>query len=240
MWQRYTNLIRLKWKCKWKVSHLNNAKTYYKQGMIRVLTQGTVSLPTMIIQSYKKLGLNEIETMLLIHIWTFREKEQITFPTVDQICSRMSASVDQVISALQKLLKSGFLVIDDKKDADTGMQYEEYNLEPLMNKLAEYYAEQQTFDKKGMGEVEAETENSIFTAFENEFGRPLSPMECETIANWIDQDHYSEALIRAALKESVFSGKVNFRYIDRILLEWSRNRVRTPEEAKAYAQRFRS
>jgi len=44
----------------------------------------------------------------------------------------------------------------------------------------------------------------------------------------------------AGLKEAVFAGKVHFRYIDRILLEWSRNRIKTVEQAKEYAQRFRS
>ena len=44
----------------------------------------------------------------------------------------------------------------------------------------------------------------------------------------------------AALKEAVFAGKVHFRYIDRILLEWSRNRVATVEQAKEYTQRFRN
>ena len=80
----------------------------------------------------------------------------------------------------------------------------------------------------------------MFRVFEKEFGRPLSPMEYETISGWIDQDRYPEELILLALKEAVFAGKVHFRYIDRILLEWSRNRVRTPEDVKAYAARFRS
>ncbi|MNI65967.1 DNA replication protein DnaD [compost metagenome] len=79
----------------------------------------------------------------------------------------------------------------------------------------------------------------MFVIFEKEFARPLSPMECETISVWVDQDGYPDELILLALKEAVFAGKVHFRYIDRILLEWSRNRVKTVEDAKAYIQRFR-
>ncbi len=67
----------------------------------------------------------------------------------------------------------------------------------------------------------------------------MSPMEYETITSWVDQDRYLEELILLALKEAVFAGKVHFRYIDRILLEWSRNRVRNAQDAKEYAQRFR-
>ena len=87
---------------------------------------------------------------------------------------------------------------------------------------------------------EPEVERNMFTIFEKEFGRPLSPMECETIAGWLDQDQYLDELILMALKEAVFAGKVHFRYIDRILLEWSRNRVKNVNDAKAYTQKFRN
>ena len=67
----------------------------------------------------------------------------------------------------------------------------------------------------------------------------MSPMECEMLTQWVDQDGYSEELILAALREAVFSGKASFRYIDRILLEWQRNRIRNAEEAAEYSRRFR-
>ena len=41
-----------------------------------------------------------------------------------------------------------------------------------------------------------------------------------------------------ALKEAVFAGKLSLKYIDRILIEWSRNRVTNIEEAKAHAGKF--
>ncbi|GGF74745.1 DNA replication protein DnaD [Paenibacillus albidus] len=88
--------------------------------------------------------------------------------------------------------------------------------------------------------VEAEESRSLFSIFEKEFGRPLSPMECENISGWVDQDRYPEELILLALKESVFAGKLHFRYIDRILLEWARNRVKNAQDVKNYSQKFRN
>lgn len=84
-----------------------------------------------------------------------------------------------------------------------------------------------------------QTRSDIYTTFEKEFGRPLSPMECEMITGWLDQDRYSESLIRAALKEAVFAGKLHFRYIDRILIEWSRNRIQTVDQAREFSRQFR-
>jgi DNA replication protein len=82
-------------------------------------------------------------------------------------------------------------------------------------------------------------EQDLYTCFEQEFGRPLSPLECETLAIWIDQDHHDPTIIKAALREAVISGKMNFRYIDRILFEWKKQGIETLEQARDYGQRFR-
>lgn len=83
------------------------------------------------------------------------------------------------------------------------------------------------------------SEDNLFYIFEQEFGRPLTPMEVDMINGWLDQDQYPKPLILTALKEAVFAGKINFRYIDRILLDWNRNNIHTVEQAKEYTQKFR-
>ena len=56
---------------------------------------------------------------------------------------------------------------------------------------------------------------------------------------WLDKDGHSPALIKAALKEAVLSGKRSFRYIDRILFEWKKSGVKTVEEAQEKSRIFR-
>ena len=46
----------------------------------------------------------------------------------------------------------------------------------------------------------------------------LSPMECESITMWLDEDGHTVEIIRAALKEAVLAQKISLRYIDRILI----------------------
>ena len=36
-----------------------------------------------------------------------------------------------------------------------------------------------------------EEERIYIHIFEQEFGRPLSPLECETLAMWLDQDDHN-------------------------------------------------
>ena len=220
-----------------------------------LMQSGTVSVPTLLITHYHRLGLSETDLVVLLHMIVFREKEQITFPTIEQMQSRMSTPPHAVVNSFERLIKRGFMTIEELVDANTGIRSESYGLKPLYEKLAQAViadcnkAAQETaaasvssgkmMTPPGENDEETKLADDIFSIFEKEFGRPLTPMECEMISRWIDQDEYSDPLIRAALKEAVFAGKIHFRYIDRILLEWSRNRVRTPDQAKEYAKQFR-
>ena len=69
----------------------------------------------------------------------------------------------------------------------------------------------------------------IFSEIEKEFGRVLSPIEYEIIKAW-QESNISDDLIRAALKEAVFSGVNNLRYIDKILYEWQKKGIKTVED----------
>lgn len=64
-------------------------------------------------------------------------------------------------------------------------------------------------------------ESDIYACFEKEFGRTLSPIEYETISNWLG-NNIDEKTIKAALKEAVLNGVSNLRYIDKILYEWTK------------------
>ena len=49
-------------------------------------------------------------------------------------------------------------------------------------------------------------------------------MEYEIIKAWLEQG-FSEELIKEVLKEDVFSGVSNLRYMDTILYEWNKNGI---------------
>lgn len=223
----------------------------FAKGLSYGMEEGSVNISYTLLRCYRKLKLSDTEMMLLLQLTAFRQMEQNAFPTIDELEERMGVSSDVVIKTIQKLMRDKLLTIDENVDQYTGIQYEQYNLSGLYDRLGAIRMEEirqermQSSDQPPKAQVsgnapsQAEVEQNLFSIFEREFGRPLSPMECETISGWLDQDHYPEQLILLALKEAVFAGKVHFRYIDRILLEWMRNRVRTVEDARAYSQKFR-
>lgn len=223
-----------------------------ERGMAAAMQAGSVSVPLVLLRLYPKLKLTDTEAMLLIQIMAFQEKEGKEFPTPEELQVRMAASAETVIKALQRLMKDELLQIDAEVDEGSGVLSERYNLSPLYRKLAAAWTHEASASAAASGgsaanrrqeaaaaaEPEGEDLN-LFSVFQKEFARLLTPMECETITQWLDRDRYPEELILFALKEAVFAGVINFRYIDRILLEWSRNRVQTPEQAREYTQKFR-
>jgi DNA replication protein len=199
------------------------------QNMIDWITEGHVSVPKALLKHYTDIGLNEEECMLLLHVHAFIHEGNL-FPTPEQLSSQMTASSEKCASMLRALVQKRVLKLEQHQDEANGLYSESYSLVPLWEKLLFYYFKNRQYSH--------DQGDDLFTIFEREFGRPLSPLECESLSMWMDEDEHSAPLIKAALKESVMAGKLNFRYIDRILLEWKKNGIKTPEEAKRYGEKF--
>jgi DNA replication protein len=69
----------------------------------------------------------------------------------------------------------------------------------------------------------------VIQSFEQEFGRPLSPIEIEQIVNW--QMEFPEDLIREALVRAVLKDKRTLAYVGGILRGWKRAGISTVKQA---------
>lgn len=198
--------------------------------MINWITQGHVSIPKALFKHYSDIGLNETECMLLLLVHT-SICEGNPFPTPTELSDQMSLSADQCSALLRTLLHKGVLSLEQHRDESTDIYFESYSLDALWERLMFYYFKNR--------QAPADQGENLFILFEKEFGRPLSPIECESLSLWMDEDGHSQLLIKAALKEAVLAGIHNIRYIDRILLEWKKNGIKTPEQAKTYGEKHR-
>lgn len=84
--------------------------------------------------------------------------------------------------------------------------------------------------------IKKNTETNIYSSFEKEFGRPLSPVEYEIIKAWVSSG-INENLILGALKEAVFNNVRNLRYIDKILSEWEKKGFKSVEDVNSYLKK---
>ncbi|REK77207.1 DnaD domain protein [Paenibacillus paeoniae] len=214
----------------------------YTHGIAAAIGEGGVHIPSLLLQSYSRVGLSDSEAMLLLQIMLYGQAERNDFPTPEELAERMGVNVRQIGVMLGRLMKDEFLSIDDYIDDVTGLHSERYNWSGWLMKASEWRAkskrQSKKTDKQPIAMEKSAPASSLFSVFEQEFGRLLSPMECETIVSWLDKDRYSEEIVLFALKEAVFAGKISLKYIDRILIEWSRNRITNADEARAHAGKF--
>lgn len=205
-----------------------------KTSLLRWIQEGNVTIPGVLLTHYKEMNLDENELVLLLQVISFVENGN-EFPTPFELSSRMTITVSVCTEILRKLIQKGFIEIKESYSGDN-VRYERYDVGPLWEKLIDYFLLR---NKQEAAIANQKSETDLYTCFEQEFGRPLSPFECETLAMWMDDDHHDPHIIKAALREAVISGKLNFRYIDRILFEWKKNGIKTIEQAKSYGKKFR-
>ncbi|MET0958896.1 MAG: DnaD domain-containing protein [Psychrobacillus psychrotolerans] len=206
-----------------------------KRDRLRIWTeQGNVTISQLFFSHYKAINIRDEEAILLLHLIAYGESGN-HFPTPQNLVERTYFSEDKVVTILQRLMQKGLIQIEKHLDQN-GIHYEYYSFHLLWELLVDYMEQLQNDDKDLHSKEE---EGDIYKLFEQEFGRLLSPMECETIGMWFDQDKHSVSLIRLALKEAVLSQKLSLRYIDRILFDWKKKNIKTVEAAENQSAQFR-
>lgn len=174
-------------------------------------------VPSFLIKNYKKLGLSAEMTLLLIYIINLKEPIVCDY---QKMSSDLNMDVKSLMMDINELVDKKLIQIDLKKNSSS--------------KLEEYISLELFYNKVFLQLIDVEKENcsdNIYSTFEKELGRSLSPIEYELINGWLEYN-YKEEIILAALKEAVFNGVNNFKYIDRILFEWNKKGIDTLEKVE--------
>ena len=143
----------------------------------------------------------------------------------NKFCDDLNLELMEMMTLVSNLTDKGFLKVEVVKN-EKGIMEEIIILDGFFDKLNLLTIEEVVKEDK------IDIENStIFELIEKEFGRTLSSMEYEIIKAWLEQG-FSEDLIKEVLKEAVFSGVSNLRYMDTILYEWSKNGIKTAADVE--------
>ncbi|WP_047985285.1 DnaD domain-containing protein [Ornithinibacillus californiensis] len=194
---------------------------------IQEILNNQITIPNKLLLNYKALGLNETELIVVLQIYRSTLHGNY-FPTIQELTEILTIEENDCSKILRKLIQRNLMKIERTENSQQQLS-EVYSLEPLWEKLFQPVMEEKP---------ESSEDGSLFILFEQEFGRPLSPFEIETINVWLDEDELSPALIKAALRESVLMSKLNFKYIDRILREWKKKGIHSVEQAREATKRF--
>lgn len=184
--------------------------------ILEILGQKPIVIPRFLFNNYKDLNITEAELIILIFI--IDNGNKILY-NPEIFTNELGLDKYKVMELINNLMEKKIISLVVEKNSN--------------NKMEEYISLDLFYDKmlnkiKEVKEEEIDTTN-VFSTFENEFGRTLSPMEYEIIKGWLNSK-YSEEIIIEALKEATYNGVSNLRYIDKILFEWDKKGLKSKED----------
>ncbi len=158
-----------------------------------------------ILKNINKLNITLNEFLLMLYF--INEKNELD---LEDIKNKLNIEENEILNSFNSLINKKIIEIIMKKNEKNIK--EEISLDLFYEKIL-------------LNDKQEEQPSDIYIEFESEFGRTLSPMEYETISNWI-YNKIPEETIRKALKEAILNGVTSLRYIDRILNEWTKKEVK--------------
>ncbi len=192
----------------------------------KVIKEKTYNVPSFILKNYEKLNLTAEEVLVLIVLYNHYGKISYDINKLLEEINLEKYKLMQLISSLEEKKIISIDLITNSK----GLKEEYISLELLYDKIVNIYLD-----------VKEETsENAdIYSAFEKELGRTLSPMEYEIIKGWV-MDKFSDELIILALKEAVYNGVNNLRYIDKVLYGWRKKNIKNKQDIIKDKEKFKN
>lgn len=183
---------------------MDNIKKMYKEKNFLI--------NTLVLKNVRNLKIDIDELLLLLYFINVEESLDLA-----KIKEYINFTDEEILNIYSNLLAKG--LIEVKTFKNNGIFSEKISLDVFYDKLI-----------LGAKE-EVKSNEDIYSKFENEFGRSLSPMEYETINRWISSG-VKEELIVEALREAVINNVRNLRYIDKIIYEWTKKTMRPKEESE--------
>lgn len=161
-------------------------------------------VPDTVVKNISTLNMEIDEFILMMYL--INQKESISLD-INKIAGDLNIEGSKLFDLINSLNEKNYVSIETKKNNGV---FEEYiSVELFYNKLSSLLLDQE----------KEKSDSDIYSVFEREFGRQLSPIECENIDKWVSNG-ISEDLIKEALKEAILSNVKQIRYIDKILQNW--------------------
>ncbi|MDO4394693.1 MAG: DnaD domain protein [Mycoplasmatota bacterium] len=198
-----------------------------EDNLINLLKDKPLVLPKIFLSNYRKLNITDSELIIIMILYNNGNK--IVY-NPEEFAKCISSSKHEVMKLINSLIEKNIISIVIDRNNRKSCEY--ISLELLYKKIFNII-----IDKNSESEEEPTT--NIFSIFESELGRTLSPMEYEQIKEWLTSG-LSQELISSALKEAVLNGIGNFRYIDTILNDWRKKGYKNKEDVIKDREKYRS
>ena len=187
--------------------------------VVNLIKEKDITFPRLLLLHYKDLKLDDLELIIVIYILN----SSLEF-NPKKMSEDLRITLQEVLMKIDSLSNKDILKIELKKINNIRQEF--INIDSLYNKLSYFVINEEIQEK-----------TNIYDIFEKEFGRTLSPMEYEIINGWLN-DGMNEDIVVQALKEAIYNGVSNLRYIDKILYEWKNKGLTTTQKIEQNRTNF--
>lgn len=181
----------------------------------------------LLINYYKNLYLQENEVMVILMIDLCLQRNT-TFVSPDMLALKMNYSVQEIDKIYASLSSRGYVINKNENN----------KLVTSLDGIKDVLMSQFILENSKKINVNNEDIDNIYSLFENEFGRALTPFEIDTIRDWIDTG-YSLDLVKSALGEAVRNKVRSIRYVDKILLNYRQQEEMKKEGNTTISEKWR-
>lgn len=176
----------------------------------QVQIEKVISFRLALLDSYKKLGLNENETMVILLI-DYLLSQGNSLITSDLLSLKMTMQPEEIDGILVELLNKKYL----------SYKTEEGKLVTSIENIRKIvYSEMKktlTWEvKKESVQKDESLISDLYSLYEDKASQPLSPLEKDTIVSWL-KNGYSEEEIENAVLDTARFKKLTIREVERTL-----------------------
>ncbi len=176
----------------------------------QVQIEKVISFRLALLDSYKKLGLNENETMVILLI-DYLLGQGNSLITSDLLSLKMTLQPEEIDGILVELLNKKYL----------SYKTEEGKLVTSIENIRKIvYSEMKktlTWEvKKESVQKDESLISDLYSLYEDKASQPLSPLEKDTIVSWL-KNGYSEEEIKNAVLDTARFKKLTIREVERTL-----------------------
>lgn len=201
---------------------MNNSK------LLDLMKKGNIVVPLYFLQNYKKLKIELEEFIFLMYLYNLGDK---CLFDPNKFSMDLNITNKNIMTYISILEDKGLISVKTIK-TDKGLMEERIVLDDFYNKMSLLVMEE-------VNTTDTKKESDIYELIQKEFGRTIGTIEIEIINAWLE-NNISEDLIKEALKEAVFNGVFNLRYIDKILYKWGKDGIKTVKDVEERRKKHNS
>ena len=188
--------------------------------------KGNIVLPNDLLFHFHKIFDNS-DDFLVWQFFYLQNTTSIEEISPNQIAESIGKSVAEVNRSMSNLTEKGLLQY--KTIVLNGEIEAVFDALPALERLDEIVGSHSTTVQT----VPQNVLKDLVETFQQELGRLLTPFEIEDLTKTIQDDKTNPELVIAALREAVFNGKANWKYIQAILRNWRREGITTVSQVEA-------